>query len=281
MLYVIEGFQVKVCKLENERAALEGPAVIAMASGELVLRSSSAEDVVRLVNGDVAIAGPGVRVSCRAGVCGAEVLFFEADATWAAGVCRLAGCDDDAPRDAFLVHRAKSDDARRARKLVRELAAAETGSRDAADLRRLAIGIDLLSLVLDAARAPEVSAPDAGARRRDAFEAAVTRLEAGALDDVSLARFAAEMGLSERQASRRFRDVYGHTFREHFVRLRLARAKQLLRETERSVIDVANESGWRSLAHFNVVFRERVGVTPRDFRRGLGPALIGHLGAAR
>ena len=49
-------------------------------------------------------------------------------------------------------------------------------------------------------------------------------------------------------------------------RLRLARARRLLLETDHSVLEVAGETGWSSLAHFNAVFRRRVGVTPSAFR---------------
>ena len=59
----------------------------------------------------------------------------------------------------------------------------------------------------------------------------------------------------------------GKTFREHVAELRLERAKSLLRETEMTVIEVAGETGWSSLAHFNSVFRRRVGSTPGQFRR--------------
>jgi transcriptional regulator GlxA family with amidase domain len=48
--------------------------------------------------------------------------------------------------------------------------------------------------------------------------------------------------------------------------LRLARARRLLRDTDYSVVDVAGETGWRSLAHFNAVFRQRTGLTPSAYR---------------
>ena len=58
------------------------------------------------------------------------------------------------------------------------------------------------------------------------------------------------------------------SFREHLALLRLARAKALLRDTGMSVIEVAGETGWSSLAHFNSVFRRRVGATPSRYRSG-------------
>ena len=83
---------------------------------------------------------------------------------------------------------------------------------------------------------------------------------------LSLPAFARRAGLSERHASRLFQLELGKTFREHLAELRLERAKQLLRDTGMTVIEVAGETGWSSLAHFNSVFRRRVGATPSQFR---------------
>jgi transcriptional regulator GlxA family with amidase domain len=90
---------------------------------------------------------------------------------------------------------------------------------------------------------------------------------AGPLEHASLAALALRVGLSERQVSRLFRAQYGQTFREQLCERRLERAKGLLAESARSVIAIAGETGWSSLAHFNAVFRRRVGLTPTQYRR--------------
>jgi transcriptional regulator GlxA family with amidase domain len=87
------------------------------------------------------------------------------------------------------------------------------------------------------------------------------------LEHASLAALATRIGLSERQVSRLFRAQYGATFREHLSERRLEHAKALLADGARSVIQVAGETGWSSLAHFNAVFRRRVGLTPTQYRR--------------
>ena len=74
--------------------------------------------------------------------------------------------------------------------------------------------------------------------------------------------------LSARQASRLFREELGCTFRAHVANLRIERARRLLAETERSIVDVAGETGWSSLAHFNSAFRRQVGATPSAYRHG-------------
>ena len=92
------------------------------------------------------------------------------------------------------------------------------------------------------------------------------------IDDVAVIRLPEPSMAIQAPPSRLFQGELGRTFREHLAGLRLERAKALLRATEMSVIEVAGETGWSSLAHFNSVFRRRVGATPRQFRIGASPA---------
>ena len=50
------------------------------------------------------------------------------------------------------------------------------------------------------------------------------------------------------------------------MRERITRAQQLMRETSRSIIDVALEVGYTSPSHFAKVFRRVTGVGPNEFR---------------
>jgi AraC family transcriptional regulator len=46
----------------------------------------------------------------------------------------------------------------------------------------------------------------------------------------------------------------------------MAEARRLLRETERSVIEIGLEVGYSSPSHFAQIFRREVGITPSDYR---------------
>jgi AraC family transcriptional regulator len=48
---------------------------------------------------------------------------------------------------------------------------------------------------------------------------------------------------------------------------RITRARQLIRETSRSLIEVGLEVGYTSPSHFAQVFRRETGLTPRDYWR--------------
>jgi AraC family transcriptional regulator len=53
------------------------------------------------------------------------------------------------------------------------------------------------------------------------------------------------------------------------TRERIVRAQKLIRETSRSLIEIALEVGYTSPSHFAQVFRRVVGVVPTEFRTGL------------
>jgi AraC family transcriptional regulator len=50
------------------------------------------------------------------------------------------------------------------------------------------------------------------------------------------------------------------------IRERMLRARQLIRETSRSLIEIALEVGYTSPSHFAEVFRRTVGMPPSEFR---------------
>ena len=81
------------------------------------------------------------------------------------------------------------------------------------------------------------------------------------LEDV--ARFA---GFSRYYFSRSFKRQTGYSFKDYLCQKRLQVAMDLLIRTNRSMRDVAIESGFGSVATFNRVFREKKGCTPTQYR---------------
>jgi len=53
------------------------------------------------------------------------------------------------------------------------------------------------------------------------------------------------------------------------TRERMLQAQQLIRETSRSLIEIALEVGYTSPSHFAQLFRQTVGVAPTQFRNAL------------
>jgi transcriptional regulator GlxA family with amidase domain len=70
-------------------------------------------------------------------------------------------------------------------------------------------------------------------------------------------------GVSLRQLERSFRHHLGRGVHEHYLALRIARSRQLLRETSLSILEVALAIGFSSAAQFSRAFKRTIGISPR------------------
>lgn len=85
-------------------------------------------------------------------------------------------------------------------------------------------------------------------------------------EDLTLDEVADFTGFSRYYFSRSFREESGFTFRDYLVRKRVQAAMTLLIETDKPMSEVAEESGFGSVASFNRVFREHKKCTPSQYR---------------
>lgn len=90
----------------------------------------------------------------------------------------------------------------------------------------------------------------------------VARMEANIEDPVSPARLASEAGMSPRQLERLFARYLGRSPKRYYMEIRLERARNLLMQTEMSMIEIALASGFASAAHFSKCYRASYGATP-------------------
>jgi transcriptional regulator GlxA family with amidase domain len=91
-----------------------------------------------------------------------------------------------------------------------------------------------------------------------------------------------ELGLSLRHIERLFAVHLKTTIQHHALKLRLDRARSLLRETTMPIIEVALAAGFANASHFARVYRKRFGVSPSDARRrdrATGQASMSHAGS--
>jgi AraC family transcriptional regulator len=102
-----------------------------------------------------------------------------------------------------------------------------------------------------------------GFRLRRVRNLMITHLD----DEFSLIRLAREADMSEFHFSRAFKRTAGLTPSQYFIRLRLEKARRLLRETNRSVIEIGLDVGYTSPSHFARIFRREVGISPSEYRR--------------
>jgi LacI family transcriptional regulator len=88
-----------------------------------------------------------------------------------------------------------------------------------------------------------------------------------ACSGIDVPRVAEEVALSTSVLERRFHKHLGRTPMAEIMRTRIERAKMLLAQTDKSSGSIAQNCGFRTLAYFTNVFRQRVGMTPNAYRR--------------
>jgi AraC-like DNA-binding protein len=101
---------------------------------------------------------------------------------------------------------------------------------------------------------------------KDRLRQFISQMPESDLTDLSLEQMAKLLHCCERHASRLFREVCGTRFLAYTSELRLKKSCHLLVQGKLKIIDVALESGYGSLAHFNYAFKKRFGLTPTGWR---------------
>ena len=67
-----------------------------------------------------------------------------------------------------------------------------------------------------------------------------------------------------------FQKLTGSTPMEYLFRMRMERAKTLLRETDIKIIDIAFDCGYGTSQYFANTFKQATGATPSEYRRHAG-----------
>ena len=96
---------------------------------------------------------------------------------------------------------------------------------------------------------------------------AISLMEANLEEPMSLDELSRHIGLSRRQLERLFQKHVRCVPTRYYLELRLARARQLLLQTTRPIVDIAFACGFVSAPHFSKCYRDRYGVPPREERR--------------
>jgi AraC-like DNA-binding protein len=87
-------------------------------------------------------------------------------------------------------------------------------------------------------------------------------------EKISLDRIAAELNLSKYYTSHVFKEVTGFTVMEYVMGCRLNQVRYLLEmEPDLSLTEISSATGFESVAHFSRFFKEKMGITPSQYRK--------------
>lgn len=84
--------------------------------------------------------------------------------------------------------------------------------------------------------------------------------------DIKLVDLAALLGMSQFYFSHLFKQSIGTAPYQYLLQQRIERAKQLLKQTDRSITDIALASGFSSHSHLSKQFRQFTSMTPKAYR---------------
>lgn len=85
-------------------------------------------------------------------------------------------------------------------------------------------------------------------------------------NEISLNMVASHVGISPSYFSTIFRQETGSTFVEYLTGLRMEKAKELLRCTNKKTAEIAYEVGYKDSHYFSYIFKKTQGLTPKDYR---------------
>ena len=148
--------------------------------------------------------------------------------------------------------------------LLAEAEAGNPGTRLFADGLSRALTIHLLRLYSSPVAARHVlkfACPSGRIGR------AVDFIRAHYPDDLSLDQLSKVSGVGPSTFGRAFRADTGVTPHRYLIKVRVEVACDLLERTALSVTDIGMQCGFGQPSHFSTMFRQTVGMTPREYRR--------------
>ena len=109
---------------------------------------------------------------------------------------------------------------------------------------------------------PRLSVPTRIGVRHPRLSAVVQRMEQNLEEPISPGVLARDVGMSTRQLERLFRRYLDRSPKRYYMELRLQKARNLLMQTDMTVIEVALACGFTSPSHFSKCYRAHYGTTP-------------------
>ena len=93
-------------------------------------------------------------------------------------------------------------------------------------------------------------------------------------DELFLENSAQNLGYSPFHFSKKFREISGMAFRDYLRYRKLAFALKEIRDTDRTILDIALEYGFSSHEAFTRAFKEAYSVNPKDYRKNPVPVVL-------
>ncbi|MCG9641227.1 AraC family transcriptional regulator [Vibrio sp. Isolate34] len=146
---------------------------------------------------------------------------------------------------------------------LKELIMSLANSSSQNDYALTQLGLSLLSLMVE--QYPALLVIIARASRLTVTQKVIHYIEQNIENNISLDTLASYMGMSPATLKRRL-SAEDLSFSNLLKIKRIAHAATQLRASDKSITQIAYESGFKSAAHFSTAFKTYHGKTPKDFR---------------
>ena len=85
--------------------------------------------------------------------------------------------------------------------------------------------------------------------------------------DIKISQIAKTFHYNERYLGRLFKREMNMSFRDYITRQRLTQSKMLLKNTDNTVLYIANKLGFNNVTYFNRQFKKHFDMTPTQYRK--------------
>lgn len=92
-------------------------------------------------------------------------------------------------------------------------------------------------------------------------------IQANYMKPITLSHLSERFFISTYYLSRVFKEITGFSFVEYLNYVRIKEAQRLLRDSDRKILQISEEVGFESIAHFGRVFKQTVHLSPNQYRR--------------
>lgn len=98
-------------------------------------------------------------------------------------------------------------------------------------------------------------------------EEALSIIEYNYEKDITIENIAERLSVNKNYLSRLFRTKKNFTLKEYLIHKRIERAKELLQNTNASILQVSNSVGYDDQLYFSRIFKKKVGMSPTEYKK--------------